>query len=211
MPDPVSTFVLSAVDTVSKLWDKSITLFSALAVICILLLGISALGLFFHIGIAAGLVSILTWLIGGTVVFGVLALAKIIERRSVRAFHLIPNEDISFWGKAPGAGEKPATVLDLHFRVTNLTGRPLILSGITLKRPWTFGASIVKTLATYSAISESYDSRYFVSARGTTTAHSTFIIERDIGTTGKPLKVIVELIDQRGNRIRLKFRKLQDR
>jgi hypothetical protein len=211
MPDPISAFVLSLVETLNKLWDKSLTLLSALAVICLLLLGISVLGLFFHVGIAADLGSILPWLIGGAVVFGVLSLAKTIEHRSVRTLHLIPDDQISFWQKAPGTGGKSATQLDLHFRATNLTGRPLLLSGITIKRPWTFGAHVVKTLGTFSELQGDYGSRYFVHPRGTTTAHSTIMIERDIGKVGKPLKVVVNLIDQRGNRTRLKYRKLQYR
>jgi hypothetical protein len=211
MPDPISAFALSAVDTLNKLWDRSLTLLSALAVICALLLGISALGVFFHVGIAADLGSILPWLVGGAVVFGVLSVAKIIERRLVRTLHLIPDDQSSFWNKAPSTGGKSATQLSLHFRATNLTGRPLLLSDITIKRPWTFGAPIVKTLATFSAQMDNYDQEYFVHARGTTTAHSVLLIERGIGTAGKPLKVIVDLVDQRGNRTRLKYRKLQSR
>jgi hypothetical protein len=108
MPDPISAFVLSFVDSLNRLWDKSITLLSALAVICLLLLGISVLGLFFHVGFAADLGSVVPWLVGGAIVFGVLSLAKIIERRSVRTFHLILDDQASFWHKAPQVGGKIA-------------------------------------------------------------------------------------------------------
>jgi hypothetical protein len=53
MPDPVSTFVLGAVDTLSKLWEKSLTLFSAFAVICLLLLGLSTAAVIFGVGDSA--------------------------------------------------------------------------------------------------------------------------------------------------------------
>jgi hypothetical protein len=112
---------------------------------------------------------------------------------------------------APHPSGNSATQLVLDFRVTNLTNGPLLLSDIALVRPRTFDRLVVKTLATYSALLETFSPDNFVERHSTAPATSTFLIERDIGKPGKSLKVIADLIDQRGNRTRLKYRKLQNR
>ena len=70
---------------------------------------------------------------------------------------------------------------------------------------------MTKQLSTYNAIGRDYSDDHQVAPRATAKATATMIVEKDLGKAGKDMRVVVEIIDQRGRKRRLKFRRLRSR
>lgn len=207
MLDPASFFA-SVLGAILKFWERSLVFFSAAACACLLLAVATVASMV--LGFKALNPSWVVWFVFGAIVFGVAAFARLIEDWKNAPFHLIADEQSSFFHRAPRADGSPGahTQLSLHFRATNNLRGPLLLSKATLIRPRPWGATVETHLATFSAFDGNYDSQHFIHARSTTKAAADIMLHRDVGSQKRKLTVLLEVSDQRGSKRRVKFKDL---
>jgi hypothetical protein len=206
MPEPIS-IITSALGLVAKFWEKSLNFFIAVTIGCFLLAGASLL--FIFLGFKDISTNLVMWFCFAGIVAGVFLIARLIEERRNRPFHLIADEQSSFFHLAKRADGNPGrhTQLSLHFRATNNLRGPLLLSKAKLIRPRARGAKIDVRLAT-KGMRGDYDSGNFIQARSTAEATAQIMLQRDVGDKEK-LTVVLEVSDQRGSRERVKFKNLE--
>jgi len=101
------------------------------------------------------------WVVGSAfaaIIFGGAAFARFVEDRKTPAFHLIADIKRSFWVRAPRSDGNSGlhSQIVLHFRVTNNTRGPLLLSAAKLVRPRLWGARLTNVLSTLNALLDTY-------------------------------------------------------
>src|SRR6266702_5388317 len=180
-------------------WQKSL-IFLATAAIVSLLLSIASFA-FLALGLNAVGAHWVVWFAFAAIIFGGAACARLVEDRKNPPFHLIADIERSFWIRAPRSDGNSGlhSQIVLHFRVANNTRGPLLLSAAKLVRPRLWGARLTNVLSTLNTLLDTYSPETYVHARATTKAFLQFIIERDMDSKGRPMKIIVDVGDQRGS------------
>jgi hypothetical protein len=101
------------------------------------------------------------WVVGSAfaaIIFGGAAFARFVEDRKTPAFHLIADIKRSLWVRAPRSDGNSGlhSQIVLHFRVTNNTRGPLLLSAAKPVRPRLWGAWLTNILSTLNALLDTY-------------------------------------------------------
>jgi hypothetical protein len=210
MSEPATSGVVSALETVLKLWDRSLALLFTLFGICCTLLA-AAVGARW-LGGPDYISGSGVYLIVGAIVFGGLAIGRTIDRaieRKKASFHFIPDDAQSFWTTAKQANGDIHSQITLRLQATNLTKRSLKPAQAILKRPLLWGCRPIVMIATEAPTSELYSPYTTIPAGFTRNVALEFMIPKKIGKPGFPLDVKVVIEDQRGHRNTLIFKRVR--
>jgi hypothetical protein len=211
MSDLATGGLVKALDTVLSLWDRSVALLFALFGICCTLLGAAVCA--WWLGDPDYVRSYGTLLGVGAVLFGGLAIARVveraIERRGQPSFNFFPDDGQSHWQTAEQQDGSTHTQISLRFRATNLARRSLMPSRATLKRPILWGCRPSIFIATEDRLSGLYNLDTLIAAGATRYVELEFTVPKKIGKAGFPLDVKAVIEDQRGRRNILHFKRVR--
>jgi hypothetical protein len=208
--DPVLTGGAKLVDSLQKLWIAALAFLWAMAAAGAAIFGILAAVAWLGGGGASAIfagytLAALVW----TVVFVIVAIARTIDGRRRPTLHLIGNEIDSYWGRSHGPAGEEGTAINIHLSATNISRGQIRMPVARLLRPRFWHRQEVRA-ATFDSMSNEY--RFDVppmGPNGVRRIHFLFLLDRPVGTRGRPLKTVVAVSDQRGNWTKYKFKRLR--
>ncbi|MGD1039148.1 MAG: hypothetical protein ABR878_18740 [Roseiarcus sp.] len=205
MADPISLKAIT--DAISSFWGRSALLLWCLSACAWASWGVIFAGKHFQFdraseavanyGLALSLVC---------VVLPIIAAFKTYGERPKPSLLMVPVDGQSFWAQSTQSDGRVTTQFALNFQATNVSDHPIKLSDVKIRRPWVRRRSIISKLLTFQHPKENvHSSQYPVLAHSLTYGSATVIVDRAIGTKGKPMRVVVRLQDHTGRWRRLVF------
>lgn len=180
MPEPATSGAVTTLETILKLWDRSVALLLALFGICAVLLVLAVTARW--LGRADYLSNYGIYLVIGSVVFGGLAIARTIERaieQKKPSFHFTTDDDHSCWSITKQPNGDVFTQISLHFQATNMTRRALRPSKAILKRPLLLGSRPMVNMSTQDPRSRLYSRDTMIHAGFTRNVHLHFMVPKN--------------------------------
>jgi hypothetical protein len=206
--DPLARGTAQLIDAALRLWDRSAAFLWSLAAAGAAVYAILSVGNYFAWDGTPGAfasygLGVLIW----TVVFTAVAIARTVEGRAKRPMYLVGDQVQSSWGPMLLRGGGSGTVFNFRMRVTNLTRGNIRVTVARLLKPHV-GKPEVR-VETRDPATNMYGEAPPMVPNATRDIHFMFVVDRQLGTPGKPMKAIVTLSDQRGRWCKYTFAKLR--
>lgn len=209
MIDPVDT-PSKLINSLVGLWERSEAFLWSIAIACGLVLAVLAAGWYLDLAPAREtFVSYGLFVLIAFVVATVIACGRSYEGREPATLHLIGDDSQSYWGRSTSVDGKHATVFNFCMRATNISRKPIRIPVARLYRP-RVGSKQEVAVATFDPHFNEYsDSASAMGPNGVRQIRFKFIIDKEIGNPGIPMKAVVSISDQRGRWHKYKFAQLR--
>lgn len=209
----MSGLVESIGNVVARLWDGGQAFLWGCAAACVLVFALLFGG--WYLGFTVGIAALSEYgllLLCGVVTFTALAAARTWQGWPKRTLFFIPTEEQSLWGHSRQTSGEVFTSLNFRMAVTNLSDTAVHLSHPHIVWPlrarWC--EEVTAMMTTEDPDGSNYHSqKYPIRPHAHSHASGVIALNGAVCKPGKRMTFVVSVVDHRGRRHRIRFKKLR--
>jgi hypothetical protein len=208
----MSGWIDSAANAGARFWESGHAFLWGCAGACVLVFGLLVSGSLLGFNAATVVLSEYgLFVLCGGLVFTSLAIARTWQSWPKKTLFLAPNEEQSIWGHARQSSGEVFTNFNIRLAVTNTSDSSVHLSKPRMVRPWRLWRyeAVTSNLVIQNATNGIYSQQYPVDAYSRSEASGMVVLRGAACNAGKRLSFVVSVMDHRGKRYRIKFKRVR--